>query len=136
MFRTLFSCRGGPAGGDEAAARAEEDRAEFFFGVLVPEGSPVVGRSIEDAGARACWRLLLPAASWRLPVPLLSLPPPTLHRRPPSHDNPRAGLRSLSGQYVTSVRRGGSLIHAVGSEFVLAAGDVLYLSGATVMPLV
>lgn len=40
-----------------------------------------------------------------------------------------AGLRNLSGQYVTSVRRDGKLIHAVGSDFVLAANDILYLSG-------
>lgn len=40
-----------------------------------------------------------------------------------------AGLRHLEGQYVTSVRRKGKVLHAIGSEFVLAAGDVLYLSG-------
>ncbi|KAI3433730.1 hypothetical protein D9Q98_003538 [Chlorella vulgaris] len=40
-----------------------------------------------------------------------------------------AGLRNLDGQYVTSVRRGNELVHAVGPEFMLATGDVLYLSG-------
>ena len=39
------------------------------------------------------------------------------------------GLRNLAGQYVTSVRRGSQLLHAVGGEFTLAAGDILYLSG-------
>ena len=60
--------------------------------------------------------------------------PPRLHLCPHADlqygsTAPHAGLRNLSGQYVTSVRRGGDLVHAVGSEFVLAAGDVLYLSG-------
>lgn len=49
--------------------------------------------------------------------------PPRTPRSPP-------GLRSLDGQYVTAVRRGDSIIHAVGPEFILAAGDVLFLSGA------
>ncbi|EFN59045.1 hypothetical protein CHLNCDRAFT_56692 [Chlorella variabilis] len=66
----------------------EESGADFFFGVLVTEGSPVVGHSIQAAG-----------------------------------------LRNLDGQYVTSVRRGSELVHAVGPEFMLATGDVLYLSG-------
>ena len=43
----------------------------------------------------------------------------------------RAGLRNLDGQYVTTVRRKAELVHAVGPEFMLAAGDVLYLSGMT-----
>lgn len=46
------------------------------------------------------------------------------------HLPPSPGLRNLDGQYVVSVRRGDSLVHAVGPEFMLAAGDVLYLSGA------
>lgn len=40
-----------------------------------------------------------------------------------------AGLRHLEGVYLTSARREGRVIHAVGSEFVIAAGDVLYFSG-------
>lgn len=40
-----------------------------------------------------------------------------------------AGLRHLGGGYITSVRRGKHVNHAVSSEFVLAAGDVLFLSG-------
>lgn len=72
----------------EATGLVEEQGGDFFLGLLVPDNSPVVGRSIKDAG-----------------------------------------LRNLSGQYVTSVRRDSKLIHAVGSEFVLAAHDILYLSG-------
>jgi hypothetical protein len=71
-----------------AEGLVEESGADFFFGVLVSEGSPVVGKSILTAG-----------------------------------------LRNLDGQYVTSVRRGDQLIHAVGPEFILVAGDILYLSG-------
>jgi Trk K+ transport system NAD-binding subunit len=71
-----------------AGMGAEESGADFFFGVLVTEGSPVVGKTIQEAG-----------------------------------------LRSLDGQFVTSVRRGDSIIHAVGPEFFLAAGDILFLSG-------
>ena len=40
-----------------------------------------------------------------------------------------AGLRHLDGVYLTSVRRNGKVIHAVGHDFVIAAGDVLYFSG-------
>ncbi len=40
-----------------------------------------------------------------------------------------AGLRHLEGVYLTSVRRTGKVIHAVGSEFVIAAFDILYFSG-------
>ncbi|KAL4432402.1 hypothetical protein ABPG77_001701 [Micractinium sp. CCAP 211/92] len=76
------------SGAEEETGLVEEQGADFFLGLLVPDGSPVVGRSIKDAG-----------------------------------------LRNLSGQYVTSVRRDGKLIHAVGSDFVLAANDILYLSG-------
>lgn len=48
---------------------------------------------------------------------------------------PCTGLRSLDGQFVTSVRRGDSIIHAVGPEFILAAGDILFLSGESHDPL-
>lgn len=72
----------------EGGGMVSEQGADFFLGLLVSHNSPVVGRSIQDAG-----------------------------------------LRNLSGQYVTSVRRANQLVHAVGHEFVLAAGDVLYLSG-------
>lgn len=40
-----------------------------------------------------------------------------------------AGLRHLEGVYLASVRRNGKVVHAVGSEFILASGDVLYFSG-------
>eukprot|EP00890_Picochlorum_soloecismus_P001706 jgi/Picsp_1/2536/NSC_00767-R1_sodium sulfate co-transporter len=40
-----------------------------------------------------------------------------------------AGLRHLEGVYLTSVRRRGKVIHAVGSEFSIASGDILYFSG-------
>lgn len=43
-----------------------------------------------------------------------------------------AGLRHLDGVYLTSVRRNSKIIHAVGSDFIVAAGDVLYFSGACV----
>ncbi|GAB4819177.1 hypothetical protein N2152v2_006223 [Parachlorella kessleri] len=62
--------------------------AEFYMGLLVTEGSPVVGNSIRAAG-----------------------------------------LRSIDGQFVVAVRHKGKVVHAVGPEFVLSAGDVLFLSG-------
>lgn len=40
-----------------------------------------------------------------------------------------AHLRHLEGVYLASVRRNGRMNHAVGSEFVIAVGDVLYFSG-------
>jgi len=40
-----------------------------------------------------------------------------------------AELRHLEGVYLTSVRRNGKIIHAVGHDFVIAARDVLYFSG-------
>lgn len=40
-----------------------------------------------------------------------------------------AGLRQLRGAFLTSVGRGGEVSHAVGPDFVLQAGDVLYFSG-------
>ena len=40
-----------------------------------------------------------------------------------------AGLRHLEGVFLTSVARDRTILHAVGSEFVIAAGDVLYFSG-------
>jgi di/tricarboxylate transporter len=40
-----------------------------------------------------------------------------------------AGLRHLEGVYLTSVRRQGRVLHAVGSEFIISSGDVLYFSG-------
>ena len=41
----------------------------------------------------------------------------------------QAGLRGLDGLYLSSVQRGTNHIHAVGPEFVVAAGDVLYFTG-------
>ena len=52
------------------------------------------------------------------------MPPPSL----------RAGLRNLDGQFVVSVRRGDQIVHAVGPEFMLADGDVLFLSGGCRAP--
>lgn len=40
-----------------------------------------------------------------------------------------AGLRNLKGQYLVTVRRDNKLIHAVGPDFTLDAGDVLYFAG-------
>lgn len=40
-----------------------------------------------------------------------------------------AGLRGLPGLFLVCVRRCGETFHAVGPEFVLAAGDVLYFTG-------
>jgi di/tricarboxylate transporter len=40
-----------------------------------------------------------------------------------------ASLRQLEGVFLTSVRRDGKILHAVGSEFVIAANDILYFSG-------
>eukprot|EP01025_Chloroclados_australasicus_P010269 TRINITY_DN140_c1_g1_i2.p1 TRINITY_DN140_c1_g1~~TRINITY_DN140_c1_g1_i2.p1 ORF type:complete len:897 (-),score=140.21 TRINITY_DN140_c1_g1_i2:813-3503(-) len=40
-----------------------------------------------------------------------------------------AGLRGLDGLYLASVKRDGTVFHAVGPEFVLAAWDVLYFTG-------
>lgn len=40
-----------------------------------------------------------------------------------------AGLRGLDGLYIASVQRGSTTIHAVGPEFVVAAGDVLFFTG-------
>jgi len=40
-----------------------------------------------------------------------------------------SGLRGLPGLYLVSVRRGDSLMRAVGPDFVLAQGDVLYFTG-------
>jgi len=40
-----------------------------------------------------------------------------------------SGLRGLPGLYLVSVRRSGSLIRAVGPEFVINQGDILYFTG-------
>ena len=40
-----------------------------------------------------------------------------------------SGLRGLPGLYLVSVRRGETLMRAVGPDFVLAQGDVLYFTG-------
>ena len=40
-----------------------------------------------------------------------------------------AGLRGLRDLYVTSVQRGSNVINAVGPDFVVNEGDVLYLTG-------
>lgn len=74
--------------------------------------------------ARHCLPLGLTTCQVAAPPPHPACRLPALPRPHPS------GLRSLDGQYVTSVRRGDSIIHAVGAEFVLAAGDILFLSGA------
>jgi di/tricarboxylate transporter len=62
--------------------------ADFFVGLLVTPGSPVVGKTVVDGG-----------------------------------------LRHLEGVYLSSVRRDGRIIHAVGSDFFIQAGDVLYFAG-------
>lgn len=62
--------------------------AEFLVGLQAADDSPVVGRSIEDAG-----------------------------------------LRHLDGQFLVSVRRGEKVYHAVGPEFVIQAGDILFFAG-------
>lgn len=132
----------------EQGGLVEESGADFFLGVLVTESSPVAGLSIQAAGAFAP---LLATAYTCQPARLLSSPrssDPCSPARctspasagtalqlalPRAHAgcflNPYAGLRNLDGQYVTSVRRGNELVHAVGPEFMLATGDVLYLSG-------
>jgi hypothetical protein len=120
----------------DTAGLVEETGADFFMGLLVAQGSPVAGQSIESAGVatRCC---LLPACQcWcqqaRVQPRIASAQyasvnsAPCLPALPPSLP---AGLRNLHGQFVVSVRRGGQLVHAVGPEFMLAAGDVLYLSG-------
>ena len=38
-------------------------------------------------------------------------------------------MRGLPGLYLTSVKRGGSIIHAVGPDFIVATGDVLFFAG-------
>ena len=126
-------------GGD--GGLVEETGADFFMGLLVAQGSPVAGQSIESAGAAAhCCLLLppLPACCQQARVdcaPASSQhasadPPACLPACHPACPAPLpAGLRNLDGQFVVSVRRGGQLVHAVGPEFMLAAGDVLYLSG-------
>ena len=40
-----------------------------------------------------------------------------------------SGLRGLPGLYLVSVRRSGSLIRAVGPEFIINQGDILYFTG-------
>lgn len=45
------------------------------------------------------------------------------------HSVEGAGLRGLPGLFLVCVRRRGETFHAVGPEFVLAAGDVLYFTG-------
>ena len=112
----------------------EESGADFFFGVLVTEGSPVVGHSIQAAGGlhtQLCPPAQLVCLLIILTQPPLAHPPfphiIALSTPPAPHG--AAGLRNLDGQYVTSVRRGSELVHAVGPEFMLATGDVLYLSG-------
>jgi len=40
-----------------------------------------------------------------------------------------SGLRGLPGLYLVSVRRSGSLIRAVGPEFLINQGDILYFTG-------
>jgi K+/H+ antiporter YhaU regulatory subunit KhtT len=140
----------------EQGGLVEESGADFFLGVLVTEGSPVAGLSIQAAGALAFWlscflAFLLATACACQPARLLSSPrssstgvraPALFYSLLPqlalrcnwltqavSSHSSYAGLRNLDGQYVTSVRRGSELVHAVGPEFMLATGDVLYLSG-------
>jgi len=40
-----------------------------------------------------------------------------------------SGMRGLPGLYLVSVRRSGSLIRAVGPEFIINQGDILYFTG-------
>ena len=40
-----------------------------------------------------------------------------------------SGLRGLPGLYLVSVKRDDVLMRAVGPEFILAQGDVLYFTG-------
>lgn len=40
-----------------------------------------------------------------------------------------AGLRGLGGVFLTSVRRRGTVSHAVGPDHLLATGDVLFFAG-------
>jgi TrkA-C domain len=40
-----------------------------------------------------------------------------------------AGMRGLPGLYLTSVKRSGLVIHAVGPDFLVASGDVLFFAG-------
>lgn len=44
-----------------------------------------------------------------------------------------AGLRHLDGQFVVAVRHQSKVLHAVDPSLVLSAGDVLYLSGESVI---
>eukprot|EP00892_Ulva_mutabilis_P000905 jgi/Ulvmu1/10815/UM069_0051.1 len=45
------------------------------------------------------------------------------------HTVAEAGLRGLGGVFLTSVRRRAAITHAVGPDFVVAAGDVLFFAG-------
>lgn len=45
------------------------------------------------------------------------------------HTVAEAGLRGLGGVFLTSVRRRAAVTHAVGPDFVVAAGDVLFFAG-------
>jgi hypothetical protein len=40
-----------------------------------------------------------------------------------------AGLRGLDGVYLTSVKRGEQVIHAVGPDFIVLPGDILFFAG-------
>lgn len=40
-----------------------------------------------------------------------------------------AGLRGLPGLYLTSVKRGAGVVHAVGPDFIVSTGDVLFFAG-------
>jgi hypothetical protein len=40
-----------------------------------------------------------------------------------------AGLRNLPGLYLASVKRGSCVIHAVGQDFIIARGDILFFTG-------
>jgi TrkA-C domain len=40
-----------------------------------------------------------------------------------------AGLRGLDGLYLTSVKRGDQVIHAVGPDFLVLAKDILFFAG-------
>ena len=41
----------------------------------------------------------------------------------------QAGLRGLDGLYLTSVKRGETVTHAVGPDFVLLHNDILFFAG-------
>ena len=40
-----------------------------------------------------------------------------------------AGLRGLPGLYLTSVKRGAGVVHAVGPDFIISTSDVLFFAG-------